>query len=762
MINSFADVILPLAVRQRFTYRIPAQLAALVAPGVKVLVQVGGKRLYQGIVRELHDRPPDVKNTRSIIDVGADTPPVNDKQLLLWSWISEYYMCSEGEVMKAAVPSALFAGGVTGVPLSPGYKPRQETFVKLARDFTDHELGAILDGLAKARAQAGTLESFLHMAGRGEAGKITMVKKNMLLAEQRATAPALAILEKKGFLLQVSMNTGRLKKTVAPAEPLHVLTAAQENALKRVKEAFQTRSIVLLHGITSSGKTEIYMHLIEEQLKLGRQVLYMLPEIALTTQVITRLQKHFGQLTGVYHSRFSDQERAEIWKRVAETDGADSYRLILGVRSSVFLPFSNLGLVIIDEEHDPSYKQHDPAPRYHGRDTAIMLAGFHKAKTLLGSALPSVESYYNAAGGKYGLAEISERFGHVNLPRVIVANTREAYRKRLMTSHFTPELLNATDNALARNEQVLLFQNRRGFSPYIQCPECGWIPLCINCAVNLTYHKLINRLVCHYCGYGITPPPGCGNCKSPGLVTRGFGTEKIEDEIKIIFPSARVLRVDRDSTRGRNSFARIVRDFEEHRFDILIGTQMISKGFDFENLTVVGILNADNLLNYPDFRAHERSYQVMEQVSGRAGRRLKQGTVIIQTADPDNEIIRLVLKHDFPSMYRLQATERETFNYPPYCRMIRLSLKHEERALLNGFADILGDNLRKMFGNKVLGPEYPVISRVQSLYVKTIIVKIGREKPLPAAKKLIGDATRELLASKGARSLKVAIDVDPY
>jgi len=452
----------------------------------------------------------------------------------------------------------------------------------------------------------------------------------------------------------------------------------------------------------------------------------------------------------------------EIWNKVAEKDHIKSYRLILGVRSSLFLPFSDLGLIIVDEEHDGSYKQHDPAPRYHARDSAIMLASMHSAKTILGSASPSIESYNNAVNGKYGLTELKERFGLIKLPAIILANTREAYRKKLMVSHFTPELLQAMDEALGKAEQIILFQNRRGFSPYIECSECGWIPVCIQCAVNLTYHKGIGKLVCHYCGYTTSMPAKCDNCHSTAMVTRGFGTEKIEDEIKIVFPAARVARMDQDTTRNKNSFNKLIRAFEERRIDILIGTQMISKGLDFENLTVVGILNADNLLNYPDFRAHERSFQLMEQVSGRAGRRQKQGKVVIQTSDPANRIIRLVLRHDFLSMFRIQAEERIAFNYPPFCRMVKINIKHKDRIQLNYFSDILGQELKDIFGKRVLGPESPVISRVQLWYIKTILIKIEREKPPAKAKQLITETIEKLEKEKGASSLRIAVDVDPY
>ncbi|MCU0461050.1 MAG: primosomal protein N' [Bacteroidales bacterium] len=758
----FADIILPVAVKGRFTYSIPENLAGIVSQGVRATVQFGNKRLYSGIICRIHDKIPDLKNIRPLMEVADPEPVVNDIQLKFWEWISEYYMCLEGEVMNASVPSAMFPEGVASSPMQEKYKPREETFVLLARNFSDEELNSLLDKMKNAPKQAELINSYLYITGYTSGSDITPVRKSLLLKESCSAPGIITSLEKKGILRSVSLEVGRLKQFDDQKEPLRELSDLQKAAFESIKKHFEEKEIALLHGVTSSGKTEVYIHLIEEQLKKGKQVLYMLPEIALTAQIILRLQKHFGAVTGVYHSRFNDQEKVEIWKRVADKNPDTGYRLILGVRSSVFLPFNNLGLVIVDEEHDGSYKQHDPAPRYHARDSAIILAGFHGAKTLLGSASPSIESYFNAVSGKYGITELKERYGFIKLPEIIVANTREAYRKKLMVSHFTPELLNAMDGALSRNEQIILFQNRRGFSPYIECPECGWIPVCTQCAVNLTWHKSINRMVCHYCGYTAAIPSKCESCGSPGLATRGFGTQKIEDEIKIVFPDARVGRMDQDTTRSRNSFNRIIKAFEDHQTDILIGTQMISKGLDFENLTVVGILNADNLLNYPDFRAHERSFQLMEQVSGRAGRRKKQGRVIIQTSDPANKIIRLMLRHDYAGMYKMQTQDRMTFNYPPFCRMIRINLKHKERAVLNSFADILGNDLRSMFGKRILGPEYPVISRIQLWYIKTILIKVEKEKPLAKAKAMIMDAVEKLGKEKGAGGSRIAIDVDPY
>ncbi len=749
----FADIILPIAVRERFTYRIPDNLVNRVKTGVIVIVPFGGKNFYSGIVCNIHNRLPEVKNVRNIVSVPDMVPDINEIQLKLWRWISEYYLCSEGEVMKAALPSETSLSG---------YRPRMETLVGLSREYADSELNEILDKMGKAPRQHDLLSSLIRLSGYTEGSPVRMVSRSLLLSDSGSSPGIIEILVRRGILRTELSPVTRLPVSGSLNDPVRTLSEAQAKACNSIKSHFLGKDIVLLHGVTSSGKTEIYIHLIEEQLRIGKQVLYMLPEIALTTQIILRLKKHFGEVTGIYHSRLNDAEKVEIWKKVASVDKQNGYRLILGVRSSIFLPFNDLGLIIVDEEHDGSYKQHDPAPRYHARDSAIMLASLHSAKTILGSASPSVESYNNSKNGKYGLTELKERFGLIRLPGIVIANTREAYRKKLMVSHFTPELLQAIDEALGKDEQIILFQNRRGFSPYIECSDCGWIPVCNQCAVNLTYHKGIGRLVCHYCGYSVTLPHNCGNCGSTGLVTRGFGTEKIEDEIKIVFPDARVSRMDQDTTRRKNSFGNIIRAFEERRIDILIGTQMISKGLDFENLTVVGILNADNMLNFPDFRAHERSFQLMEQVSGRAGRRQKQGNVVIQTSDPANRIIRLVLRHDYEGLFNLQAEERKTFNYPPFCRLVRINLKHKDKALLNHYSELLGTDLKIVFGKRVLGPEFPLISQVQLWYIKTILIKIEREKPQAKAKQLIVEAIGRLEKEKGASSLKIAIDVDPY
>jgi len=546
------------------------------------------------------------------------------------------------------------------------------------------------------------------------------------------------------------------EETTAPVPPAQ-LNKVQNEAHDQISGLFADHDTVLLHGVTSSGKTEIYIHLMKEQMEMGRQVLYMLPEIALTTQIIERLRKHFGPAIGVFHSRLTPAARREVWKKVS--DG--SLRAILGVRSSLFLPFSDLGLIIVDEEHDSSYKQYDPAPRYHARDAAMMLARIHNGKVLLGSATPSLESFHNAITGRYGLVELMTRYGDVMMPAMVIADTRSAYKKKGPASHFTPRLLEAVEEALKREEQVILFQNRRGFSPFLMCSDCGHVPACTNCSVSYTYHKSIGRMVCHYCGKSVRVPSECPECGSAGLTTRGFGTEKIEEEIKLIFPSARVARMDQDTVRNRGSAADILISFAAGETDILIGTQMISKGLDFERLTVVGILDADNMMHFPDFRAHERSFQLMEQVSGRAGRRTRRGKVIIQTADPANVILRQVLKHDFKAMSSTQLEERSLFGYPPFTRIIRIALKHRDLDELNASAARLAGNLRRQLGTIVLGPEFPMVMQIQKWYIKTIMIKIGSGLSPSKVKEVIRREAETELKAVRKGLLRIQADVDP-
>ena len=817
-----ADVILPLAVKGTFSYIVPDQFVEKTQPGCRVVVQFGNRKLYAGIVFAIHqeiDKPGIFKTITDLLDL---TPLVNQTQLKLWKWISEYYMCSIGEVMKAALPSGFCLESETLLKMNPEfrdllsldqsdlqvvnpvesrgfvylkslpssinnkntlrivnnlivrriliageafeekYKPKKESFVILSKKYTEQELNGILDNLFKAPRQYELLTAYLRMTGYETGADLYPLRKTVLLKVASALSSSLASLEQKGILCSFILEVGRLNINAAHKEPLRELSKIQSEALQSINKQFKNKDTVLLHGVTSSGKTEIYIHLIEEQMKIGKQVLYLLPEIALTTQIIVRLERYFSSLTGVYHSRFNDAEKVEIWKKVANDIPDNGFRLIIGVRSAIFLPFNNLGLVIVDEEHDGSYKQQDPSPRYNARDSAIILAGLHKAKILLGSATPSIESFHNCVNNKFGYVELSERFGNVKLPEILIANTKEAYRKKQMVSHFTPELLSAIDGAIRKNKQVILFQNRRGFSPYIECLGCGWIPQCTRCAVKLTYHKGLNKLVCHYCGYKETLPSKCSRCGSTELVTRGFGTEKIEDEIKIVFPEVRVARLDHDTTRNKSSLNRIINQFENHNTDILVGTQMISKGLDFENLIVVGIMNADNMLNFPDFRAWEKSFQLLEQVSGRAGRRNEMGQVIIQTSDPSNKIIQLVVQHDYLNMYKSQVEERELFNYPPFTRLIRINIRHKEWDSLNEFSGLLGSLLHESFGKRVLGPEAPVITKIHTWHIKTILIKIEKEKSISKAKEIIAVSVDKIEKLKGASSLKITVDVDPY
>jgi primosomal protein N' (replication factor Y) (superfamily II helicase) len=822
MMEHFAEVILPLSVKGVFTYIIPGELYEKIKPGSRVIVQFGKRKLYSGIVYSIDQQKRETDSCKTITDVADTDPLVNEFQLKLWDWISGYYMCSIGEVMKAALPAGLRLESETLIKINPGFsdlksldlpslhlyniienkatvylsdlppvisnrntlrmvsdlisqdvvltaqameeklKPKKETFVILSTKHTESELNNILDTLFKAPRQYELLSAYLDMTGYQGGTTLYPVKKEDLLKKAGVSSSSLASLENKGILNSFQKEASVVNPDVSLKEPVRELTEQQAASLQSIIDQFKNKDTVLLAGVTSSGKTEIYLHLIEQELKKGKQVLYLLPEIAITTQIISRIERHFGTEAVVYHSRISEADKVGIWRKMAQDKASGGSMLIVGVRSALFLPFRDLGLIIVDEEHDGSYKQQDPAPRYNARDSAIVLAGLHKSKILLGTATPSIESFHNCMNGKFGLVKLTERFGNVKLPDIVIANTREAYRKKRMVSHFTPELVNAVETALGNSKQVILFQNRRGFSPYIECQECGWIPECHQCAVKLTYHKVRGKLICHYCGYNVSLPKKCPECGSTDIATRGFGTEKIEDEVKLVFPQARVARLDHDTTNNRNSLNRIIRQFEEHQIDILVGTQMISKGLDFENLTVVGILNADNMLNFPDFRAWEKSFQLLEQVSGRAGRRQEAGLVVIQTSDPLNSIIQMVLRHDYINMYKSQSEERQLFGYPPYTRLIRINMRHREWESLNEYSGLLVSFLKESLGKRVLGPEAPVITRIHSMHIKTILIKIEKEKSLSAARKIILRSIEKIEKMKGACSLKISIDVDPY
>jgi primosomal protein N' (replication factor Y) len=587
------------------------------------------------------------------------------------------------------------------------------------------------------------------------------VSRKDLFARIENAATKYKALEKRGVFEEYDKEISRLNYRQATHNVDSIeLTDEQQRVLEEVTSSFASKNVVLLHGVTSSGKTEIYIKLIGQMLKEGKQVLYLLPEIGLTSQIINRLQKYFGNDTGVYHSKYNENERVEIWKHVAGT-GSHSFNVMLGARSSLFLPFNNLGLIIIDEEHDASYKQYDPAPRYNARDTAIFLASLHGAKVLMGSATPAIESFYNASLGKYGFSALPGRYGGLLMPEIRLINLKDEYRNKKMQSVFSSVLINEVEMALAAKEQVILFQNRRGFSLHIDCDNCNWIPYCIQCDVSLVYHKKQNQLRCHYCGYSARIPDKCPDCGHTHLVMKGFGTEKIEEELSLIIPHARIARMDLDSTRTRFAHQKLIVAFEERKIDVLVGTQMVTKGLDFENVSLVGVLNADSLLSYPDFRAFERGFQLMAQVAGRAGRKHKQGKVLIQAYNSSHPILEMVVQHNYMNMFRSQLAERERFNYPPFCRIVQLSLRHVNADLINKAADDLAKKLRKLFGKRVLGPEYPIVSRIRNQYLKNILLKFEKGIPLPQAKTEIRDAIIKLNAHPDFKSVRVVIDVDP-
>lgn len=814
----FVDVILPLPLANTFTYAVPNQWSNVVRLGMRVVVPFGKKKMYTGIIHLVHSTSPTVYEAKDILFVLDNEPIIRRPQLDFWEWISTYYQAFLGDVYQAAVPAGLKLESETLVRINPDfeaetllsekenrildalsdgktttvtelnkltdirdtlptlkslldkgaieiseelterYRPKTETFVQLNSELLKEDnLRLLFDELARAKKQLDVLMMYIDLSKCLIPNKRKEITKKELLLRSSATPAILNALIERGAIETYKKEIGRLDITEVQPVTQHALNQHQQKALIEIEQQFIDKKVVLLHGVTSSGKTEIYIHLITKTLTEGKQVLYLVPEIALTTQLTSRLRRIFGNRLGVYHSKFSDAERVEIWNNVLADK---TYDVIIGVRSSIFLPFRQLGLVIVDEEHESSYKQFDPAPRYHARNAAIVLATMHGAKTLLGTATPAIETYHNALAGKYGLVELSQRHEEMAMPEIMVVDTKEAYRKKEMESHFTPQLIQKMTQALDNKEQVILFQNRRGYAPYIECKACACVPHCKNCDVSLTVHKVFNTLTCHYCGYTEPIPNICPACKTPGtLSTKGFGTEKIEDEIRIIFPQARVSRMDLDTTRSKKAYEKIISDFEQHKVDILIGTQMVSKGLDFERVSLVGILNADNMLNFPDFRAHERAYQLMAQVSGRAGRKNKQGTVILQTSLPQHPIIAQVIKNDFKSMYNLQCEERLLFKYPPYYRMIQMVIRHRDAKLLNQATHQLALELRKVFGNRVLGPNIPAVSRVQNLFIKNILIKFEMEISPQQVKDLISQSCLQIQSN--FKGLWINLDVDP-
>ncbi|MES2375297.1 MAG: primosomal protein N' [Bacteroidota bacterium] len=814
----FVEVILPLAIAKNYTYRVPFELNNIIAIGKRVVVQFGKSKLYTAIVSAITEHPPEKYEAKYLLEILDDRPVVTPKQLQFWKWLGEYYMCNDGEVMNAALPSALKLASETKIELnkefeydkailhdkeflivealeiqpeltisdiakllsqktvmpilkglfekniiniseevSDRYKPRKRTFLTLNPAYQGQdslkELFSILE--KRAPKQADAVLAYLKLARHQKT-----ISKNELIEESGAGASSINSLIEKEVFIAEEKNVSRLFYEEEDLDANFELSTQQQEALTSIKQQFEQKDVILLHGVTSSGKTQIYIRLIEQMIAQGKQVLYLLPEIALTTHVIERLRQYFGASIGVYHSRFNDNERVEVWQKVLNNE----YKVVLGARSSVFLPFADLGLIIVDEEHETSYKQFDPAPRYNARDAAIFLANMHQGKVLLGSATPSFETYFNARTHKYGFAELTERYGGIEMPIIEVVSIGEETKKKTIQSHFTSVLMADIETALANKEQVILFQNRRGYAPILLCKICAYTPKCINCDVSLTYHKHTGKLHCHYCGYKEDTPNICPACGSTHLEYRGFGTEKIEDELSLLLPGARIARMDLDTTRSRNSLQNILNDLEEKKIDILVGTQMVAKGLDFADVTVIGVISADSLLKFPDYRANERSYQMLAQVSGRAGRRGKQGKVVIQTYDPGHRVIKQVIENNYTELYFTEMEERKAFHYPPFYRIINLDIKHKNPDILHNQATYLGNQLRGHFGEeRVVGPQVPLVSRIRNYYIQSIMLKFEKDGvSINKVKATIRDVITQFQTTQLSKGSIVQPDVDPY
>ena len=727
---------------------------------MRVVVPCGQKKTYTALCVELTDKKPNigVKNIKCIYSVLDDMPMLLPQQLKLWQWMADYYMCTLGDIYKAALPAGLKA--------EDGYRPKTETYVGLTEKFHDEmALNIALDMVSRYEKQQKALAGYLElshwaeMSGTAIPDDIKEITQTELCNVTHCTTPTVKSLVKRGILEIYQKEVGRLN-TDGEFTPQNakLLNEAQQEAYNQVLMQFMKKNVVLLHGVTSSGKTEIYIHLILNALQDHKQILFLLPEIALTVQIMERLQRVFGSRLGIYHSKYSDAERVEIWKKQVS---ACPYDIIIGARSAALLPFKNLGLVIIDEEHETSYKQQDPAPRYHARSAAIMLASMYGAKTLLGSATPCMETYTNAKNGKFGYVRLDKRYKDIALPKIEVVDVKDMTRRKMMKGPFSPRLLEAIQESLDNNKQVILFQNRRGFVPIVECQDCGWIPKCEHCDVSLTMHKNTNLLTCHYCGYTYAIPKVCPKCGGIHLRGRGFGTEKIEDQIMELFPEAKVARMDLDTTRTKNAYARIIEDFAYGKTNVLIGTQMITKGLDFDRVQLVGILDADSMLNYPDFRAYEHSYMMLQQVSGRAGRKGKQGLVILQTKSADLPVIEQVAANDSKTFYEDLDEERRLFNYPPYTRLIYVYLKHQHDNVVESAALMLGSILRGWFGERILGPDKPAVARVKSMCIRKIMIKLENGIDQKKVREYLRMAQKQILQDKQYAALQIFYDVDP-
>lgn len=754
----YVDVILPLPLEGTFTYSVPEPMVAQVRMGVRVLVPLGRSKTYTAMAVRLHSEKPEFE-TRPIIQVIDAEPVLIEQQLRLWQWISTYYMSPIGDVFKAALPAGLKA--------EENYRPKTVRCVTLPANLrSEQSLHMALTILKRALKQHQTFSTYLQLShwseidGETPPAHIAEIACDELQNAANASDAVLRQLIQRNFLELYHREVGRLNTTGEyHPERIQPLSPAQQAAEDSIQKQFNEKNVVLLHGVTSSGKTEIYIHLIKKALDEGKQVLYLLPEIALTVQMTRRLQNVFGSRLGIYHSKYSDAERVEIWKKQLSSE---PYDVILGARSAVFLPFTRLGLIIVDEEHETSFKQQDPAPRYHARSTAIMLARMYEgAKVLLGTATPSMESYHNACTGKYGYVQLTTRYKDVAMPEIRVVDTKDLYHRKMMRGAFSPDLLEAMRTALRNKKQVLLFQNRRGFAPMVECKVCGWVPKCKNCDVSLTYHRSMNLLTCHYCGYTYPVPKQCPNCESTELLGRGYGTEKIEDRVRELFPEARIARMDLDTTRSAGAYGRIIDDFSCGRTDILIGTQMITKGLDFSGVTVVGILNADTMLNYPDFRAYEQAFQMLSQVSGRAGRRDERGLVILQTKSADLPVIQQVVAGDFQTFAHDLLEERSMFRYPPFYHLVYVYLRHRNEQLVDSAAIEMASRLRQAFADRVLGPDKPAVARVKTESIRKIVIKLEQGINLPLARQCMAEARTQLLQDKRYAAMTVFFDVDP-
>ncbi|MDD2986906.1 primosomal protein N' [Flavobacterium sp.] len=811
----FVEVILPLALNKTFTYQVSEAEFNFIQVGMRVTVPFGKSKIFTALAIETHQNPPTLYEAKEIFQIIDDKPIVNEIQIKHWQWISSYYMCAIGDVFRAALPSSLLLESetiITALPadfiddatltddeflirealqqqsslkvkevmdivnrknifpllqklmdkklirlqeeIQENYKPKLVRYVRLFPQFTTNEgLTLLLDSI-KSEKQKSLLLGYFQL----QATTKNPISVKALLEFTNLTSAIVKALIDKEIIEEYHLIQDRTDYIADDNSIELKLSSAQQNALDEIKKQFQEKEICLLHGVTSSGKTEIYSQLIRENMQTGKQILFLLPEIALTTQLLSRLRKFFGNKVAVFHSKYNANERIEVWNQVLEN--SPKAQVVIGARSALFLPFSNLGLVIVDEEHEPNFKQTDPAPRYHARDAATVLASFHQAKVLMGSATPSIETYFNALNHKYGLVELTERFGAIPMPEIVLVDLKDKYFRKRMNGHFSDTLLEEITNALALEEQVILFQNRRGFSPLLECMSCGHVPQCPNCDVSLTYHKFKNQLRCHYCGYAIAKPTNCHQCSSVELITKGFGTEQIELELASIFPNKRIQRMDQDTTRGKFGYERIIDRFQNREVDILVGTQMLAKGLDFDNVSLVGILNADNMLFFPDFRAFERSFQMMTQVSGRAGRANKAGKVIIQTYNPNHNTIQQVTNNNYKGMYKEQINERQLFVYPPYAKLIKITLKHKDFEKVKESSQWLYQVLHQSLKMPVLGPEEPVISKIRNEYIRTILIKIPENNSIQATKKTIQKILNSFEVISQYRAVKVIINVD--